>query len=192
MPADRICVAQIGAPHGVRGEVRLFSFTEDPLAVARYGPLESEDRSRRLEIESVRPAKDSLVARLRGIDDRDAAAALRNVRLYVARALLPETEDADTFYHADLIGLAAVSADGRALGTVTAVQNFGAGDILEIAPAAGRETLLLPFTTETVPRVDLAGGRIVIDPPLSADDDARRPPRAALRTKRPTRKSGAR
>jgi len=170
MPADRVCVAKVGAPHGVRGEVRLFAYTEDPLAIARYGPLESEDGSRTFEIASVRPAKDHLVARLRGIDDRGAAQKLRNIQLYVARSRLPKTGDAETFYHVDLIGLLATTDDGRVLGTVTAVQNFGAGDILEIKPAGTAPTMLLPFTTVTVPKVDVAQGRIVVNPPSFIDD----------------------
>jgi 16S rRNA processing protein RimM len=192
MPAERVCVAQIGAPHGVRGEVRLFAFTEDPLAVTRYGPLQSEDGAREVEIESARPGKQGLVVRLRGVGDRDAAARLRNVRLYVARSRLPATGDADTFYHADLIGLAAMTPDGRRLGTVTAVQNFGAGDILEIRPEAGGETLMLPFTTDAVPSIDVAGGRIVVDPPLliGEDEAPSRQERAAGR--RAARKPGAR
>jgi 16S rRNA processing protein RimM len=176
MPADRICVAQIGAPHGVRGEVRLFAYTEDPLAVTQYGPLESEDGSRAFEIASARPAKDHLVARLRGVDDRDAAEKLRNVRLYVARSRLPKTEDAETFYHADLVGLVAMTEAGRELGTVTAVQNFGAGDILEIQPAGAAPTVLLPFTTVTVPKVDVAQGRIVVNPPAFIEGDESAPP----------------
>jgi len=162
--ADRICVAQIGAAHGVRGEVRLRSFTQDPLAVTSYGPLESEDGARRFEIETLRPVKDLFVARLKGVSDRDAAEALTNLRLYVARDRLPPTEDADTFYHADLIGLAAVTEGGAPLGTVTAVHNFGAGDVIEIAPAGGGEPLLVPFTDTTVPAIDLAAGRMVVVP----------------------------
>ena len=162
--ADRICVAQIGAAHGVRGEVRLRSFTQDPLAVTSYGPLESEDGARRFEIETLRPVKDLFVARLKGVSDRDAAEALTNLRLYVARDQLPPTEDADTFYHADLIGLVAVTEGGAPLGTVTAVHNFGAGDVIEIAPAGGGEPLLVPFTDTTVPAIDLAAGRMVVVP----------------------------
>ena len=90
---DRICVAQIGAAHGIRGEVRLWSFTEDPLAVADYGPLESEDGTRRFEIEALRPAKDHFVARLAGVADRDAAEKLTNIELYVPRDRLPPIED---------------------------------------------------------------------------------------------------
>jgi 16S rRNA processing protein RimM len=160
--AERICVAQIGAAHGVRGEVRLRSFTEDPMAVTAYGPLESEDGTRHFEIEALRPAKDHFVARLAGIGDRDAAQRLTNIKLYVPRDRLPPIEDDGTFYHADLVGLAAVSPDGAALGTVTAIHNFGAGDIIEIKPAAGGEPLMVPFTDAAVPKVDIAAGHVVI------------------------------
>lgn len=163
----RVCIAQIGAAHGVRGEVRLKAFTEDPLNVARYGPLESEDGKQRFEIEAVRPAKDVLVARLKGITDRDAAERLKNLRLYVARAQLPKAADGE-FYHADLVGLAAMRANGEAIGTVKAVHNFGAGDLLEIEPADGGATVMWPFNESTVPVVDVAGGRIVVEPPVDA------------------------
>ncbi len=160
--ADRICVAQIGAAHGIRGEVRLRSFTGDPMAIASYGPLESEDGARRFTIETLRPAKDHFVARLEGISDRNAAEQLTNLRLYVARDRLPPAGDGE-FYHADLVGLAAVTPDGAALGTVTAVHNFGAGDVIEIKPASG-EALLVPFTDAAVPEIDLAAGRMVVVP----------------------------
>ena len=111
--ADRICVARIGAAHGVRGEVKLWSFTEVPTAVASYGPLETQDGTRRFEIEALRPAKDHFVARIAGIGDRDAAEKLRNLELFIPRARLPKIEEADTFYHADLIGLEAVTRDGE-------------------------------------------------------------------------------
>jgi len=161
---DRICVAQIGAPHGVRGEVRLRSFTQDALAVTAYGPLESEDGARRFEIEALRPAKDHFVARLAGIDDREAAEKLTNLKLYVPRDRLPPIEDDETFYHADLIGLAAVTPDGAALGTVIAVHNFGAGDLIEIGAHVGGEPLMVPFTDATVPEIDIAAGRVVVVP----------------------------
>ena len=160
----RVCIAQIGAAHGVRGEVRLKAFTEDPLSVARYGALETEDGTQRFEIEAVRPAKDMLVARLKGISDRNAAERLKNLRLYVARERLPKPAD-DEFYHADLVGLAADSVSGEAVGTVKAVHNFGAGDLLEIEPAAGGDTMMLPFNETVVPVVDIAGRRIVVEPP---------------------------
>jgi 16S rRNA processing protein RimM len=150
----------------VRGEVRLKPFTQDPLSVTRYGALESEDGERRFEIESVRPAKDMLVARLKGVTDRNAAEALTNVRLYVAREKLPQAE-AGEFYHADLVGLAAQKQNGETVGIVKAIHNFGAGDLLEIEPPDGA-TIMLPFNESTVPLVDVAGGKIVIEPPVNA------------------------
>jgi 16S rRNA processing protein RimM len=161
---ERICVARIGAAHGVKGEVRLWSFTADPAAVADYGPLESEDGTQRFEIEAMRPAKDHLVARLSGVRDRDAAERLANTRLYVARDRLPEPEP-EEFYHADLIGLRAESRDGATLATIVGIHDFGAGDLLELRPLGGGGTVLMPFTAQTVPVVDIAGGRVVIDPP---------------------------
>jgi 16S rRNA processing protein RimM len=166
--ADRICVAQIGAAHGVRGEVRLWSFTGDPMAVATYGPLESEDGRQRFEIEALRPAKDHFVARLAGVSDRTAAEKLTNVKLYVSRDKLPPVEDDETFYHADLIGLAAVTPDGASLGTVTAVHNFGAGDLIEIKPESG-DTLLIAFTTTAVPEIDMKARRMVVVPPVEVE-----------------------
>jgi 16S rRNA processing protein RimM len=159
----RVCVGQIGAPHGVRGEVRLRSFTADPEAIAGYGPLETED-GRILEIESLRPAKDHFVATLSGIGDRDAAEALANLKLYVPRDRLPALVETDEFYHADLIGLAVVNKAGEQLGTVLAIHNFGAGDLIEVRLAAGGKTELVPFNEINVPSVDIAAGRIVIEP----------------------------
>jgi 16S rRNA processing protein RimM len=161
--APRICVAQIGAPHGVRGEVKIWPFTADPLSVGTYGPLETEDGAARFEIEMLRAAKDHLVARLKGVTDRDAAARLTNTKLFVARERLPDTADDDEFYHADLIGLAVVDEHGNALGSIAALHNFGAGDLVEVKPAQGASTVLLPFTEATVPVVDIAGRRIVVD-----------------------------
>jgi len=169
----RVLVARIGAAHGVRGDVKLWSFTVDPAAIAAYRPLTDASGTRSFEIETMRAAKDCFVARLKGVNDRNAAEALRNVDLYVERELLPTPDEDDEFYHADLIGLAAVHVDGTPLGTVMAVQNFGAGDLLEIQPSMG-DSLYVPFTMAVVPTVDLAGGRVVIDPPpglLDDDDD---------------------
>ena len=166
--ADRICVAQIGAAHGVRGEVRLWSFTGDPMAVASYGPLESEDGRQRFTIEALRPAKDHFVARLAGVADRTAAEKLTNTKLYVSRDRLPPVEDDDTFYHADLIGLVAVTPDGAALGTVTAVHNFGAGDVIEIKPDSG-DALLIAFTETAVPKIDMKARRMTVVPPVEIE-----------------------
>jgi 16S rRNA processing protein RimM len=157
----RVCLGQIGAAHGVRGEVRLRSFTADPGAIVSYGPLETEE-GRVVEIESLRPAKDHFVARLAGIRDREAAAQLANIKLYVPRERLPAPEAADEFYYADLVGLAVVDRAGQKLGTVVAVHNFGAGDLIEMRQAEGNATELLPFDEATVPEVDLAAGRLVV------------------------------
>ncbi len=160
-PEQRICVARLGAAHGVRGEVKLWSFTADPAAVADYGPFETAD-GRVVEIEALRPAKEFFVARLKGVADRNAAERLRNAELFVPRERLPAPEDSDEFYHADLIGLAVVDAGGAALGTVRARHNFGAGDLIEVRRADSRDTVMLPFTQAAVPEIDVAGGRIVV------------------------------
>jgi 16S rRNA processing protein RimM len=170
---DRICVGEIGGAHGIRGEVKLKSFTADPMALKDYGPLMSEDGSRSFEIEALRPAKGHLVARLRGVGDRDAAERLAHLKLFVPRERLPPPS-ADEFYHVDLIGLAAVTADGTEVGTVVAIHDFGAGDILELRPRSGGTTIMLPFTDAFVPRVDVGDGRIVVAPPAAADTKHRR------------------
>jgi 16S rRNA processing protein RimM len=160
----RVCLGQIGAAHGVRGEVRLRSFTSDPAAIADYGPLQTDD-GRVFEIEALRPAKDHFVARLSGVRDRDAASALVNAKLYVPRTRLPETAEPDEFYHADLVGLAVVDRTGNALGIVVGIHNFGAGDLIEVRSEKGGKTELVPFDTTHVPAVDIAAGKIVVDPP---------------------------
>jgi 16S rRNA processing protein RimM len=167
--AAPICVARIGAAHGVRGAVKLWTFTEDPLAVKRYGPLATKDGARSFEVAHAREAKGHLVATLKGVTTREEAERLNGIELYIAREKLPET-DADEYYHADLIGLAAVNAADEAIGRVVAIHNFGAGDIIEIAPAKGA-TMLLPFTNAVVPTVDLAKGRVVIELPAEIDGD---------------------
>src|SRR5437868_1578415 len=169
MPPSQICVARIGAAHGVRGAVKLWTFTEDPLAVTRYGPLSTKDGARRFEVTHTREARDHLVATFKGVATRDDAERLNGIELYVARDRLPATDD-DEYYHADLIGLAAVTTADAPIGRVVAIHNFGAGDIIEIAPPHGA-TMLLPFTNAVVPTVDLAGGRVVIDLPQEVDGD---------------------
>lgn len=167
-----ICVARIGAAHGVRGAVKLWTFTEDPFAVRRYGPLLTKDGKRQFELAQAREAKDHLVATFKGVTTRDEAERLNGIELYVAREKLPETDE-DEYYHADLIGLAAVTTAGEPLGRVLAIHNFGAGDIIEIAPPKGTTTMLLPFTNAVVPEVDLNSGRVVIALPqeIEGDDD---------------------
>jgi 16S rRNA processing protein RimM len=167
--AARICIARIGAAHGVRGAVKLWTFTEDPLAVKQYGPLVTKDGARSFEVASARAAKGHLVATLKGIATREEAERLNGLELYIAREKLAATEE-DEYYHADLIGLAAVTAANEPLGRVTAIHNFGAGDIIEIAPPLGA-TMLLPFTNAVVPTVDLAGGRVVIELPEEVEGD---------------------
>jgi 16S rRNA processing protein RimM len=168
-PTDKICVARIGAAHGVRGEVKLWSFTQDPSAVASYGPLETQDGTRRFEIEALRSAKDHFVARIAGIASRDAAEELRNLELFVPRGRLPDIEEADTYYHTDLVGLDVVTLDGAQVGTVHALHNFGAGDIIEIMPLGSGEPLMLPFNETTVPKIDLRAKQIVIVSPVEID-----------------------
>lgn len=166
----RICVAKIGAAHGVRGEVKLWPFTEDPMAVIDYGPLSSKDGARQFEVVRARIAKDHLVAALTGVTTREDAERINGVELYIARSSLPPTE-AGEYYHADLIGLRAIDETGAAIGKVLAIHNFGAGDIIEIAPESG-PTLLLPFTDAVVPTVDLAEGHVVIVMPQEIDGDS--------------------
>lgn len=165
----QVCVARIGAAHGVRGAVKLWTFTEDPLAVKHYGPLFTKDGARQFEVAHVREAKDHLVATFKGVSTREEAERLNGVELYVTRERLPEPDD-DEYYHADLIGLAAVTTADRPLGLVVGIHNFGAGDIIEIAPPQG-PTMLLPFTNAVVPTVDLAGGRVVIEFPEEIEGD---------------------
>jgi len=168
--ASPICVARIGAAHGVRGAVKLWTFTEDPLAVQGYGPLMTKDGARQFEIADVREAKDHLVATFKGVATRNDAEKLNGIELYIAREKLPATDD-DEYYHADLIGLAAVNAANEPLGRVIAIHNFGAGDIIEIATPGAAQTMLLPFTNAVVPTVDLAGGRVVIELPKEIEGE---------------------
>ena len=167
----RVLIARFGAAHGVRGDIKLWSFTESPLAVADYGPLEAAD-GRTFELESVRTQKDFLVARVSGVSDRDAAERLRNLELYVPRDRLPPIDEDETWYISDLIGLAVQDTNGVAVGKVTAVHNFGAGDVVEIALGAGGPMLMLPFTGDTVPEVHVSAGRIVVVLPTETDDVA--------------------
>jgi 16S rRNA processing protein RimM len=168
-PPDQVCIGTIVGVHGVQGAVRIKSFTADPADIAAYGAVSDESGARRFEVKVLGQARGAVLARLSGVADRDAAEALRGVRLYVSRAALPKTSE-DEFYHADLIGLPVETREGARLGSVRAVHNFGAGDILELRDEAGRE-LLLPFSDAVVPSVDLAAGRIVAAPPASMLED---------------------
>jgi 16S rRNA processing protein RimM len=166
-----ILVGRIAGAFGVRGEVRIGAYTEDPMALARYGALLRQDGAHALSIASARPVKGGVVARCPEIGSKEAADALRGLRLYVPRTALPAPEDEDEFYHADLIGLAAETPAGEGLGRIAAVHNFGAGDVLELDPGAGRPTVYLPFTREAAPEVHVGEGRIVLVPPIEPDGD---------------------
>lgn len=160
--SNLILLGQFGAAHGLKGEVRLKTYTGDPFAIGDYGPLTTDD-GRKFEITHLRDAKEVLIARVKGIADRTAAERLTNLKLYVDRSVLGEVEDEDEFFQADLIGLRVETEAGALLGEVAAIYNFGAGDVVEIRPVGGGKLVLLPFTKAAVPVVDLAGRRIVVD-----------------------------
>jgi 16S rRNA processing protein RimM len=169
---ERILVGAIAGAHGVRGQVKIKSFTDDPAAVAAYGPVtdESGRRTFRLTLTGATQAANGMViARIDGVSDRNEAEALKGLRLYVARAALPPTDEGE-YYRADLIGLRAERRDGSAYGRVVDVQNYGAGDLLEIERADG-EREFLPFTVATAPIVDIASGRLVVEPPAVVEPE---------------------
>ena len=169
-----ILLGIVGAPHGVRGEVRIKTFTGDPLAIAGYGPL-SDSQGRSYEIDEIRPAKEVVVARLKGVVTREQAEALNGTELFVARDKLSANADEDEFLHADLLGCSVAGPDGAVLGIVKAVENYGAGDLLDIETPDGR-SVLMPFTKAFAPRIDIAARRIEAEPPLGLfepDDDKR-------------------
>lgn len=158
MTTDRlILVAQVGGAFGVKGEVRLTTFTAEPMAVKDYGPLLRADGTPALTLTTARPDKKGVVGRAEQVKSREDAEALRGLKLYIARDTLPPPEE-DEFYLADLIGLEARDGSDVVIGTVRAVQNFGADDMLEIAPAGGGQTWYLPFTREAVPEIHTADG----------------------------------
>ena len=159
---QRVLMAVIGAPHGVRGEVRIKTFTGDPLALGDYGKL-TDAKGAVYTIANLRPSKTVVVARIKEITTREAAEAANGTELYVARSALPDDLDEDEYYHADLIGLDAVDAAGAKVGSVKAMHDFGAGDIIELTLATGG-TAMVPFIRAAVPQVALADRRIVIDP----------------------------
>ncbi|MCU4651301.1 ribosome maturation factor RimM [Roseibacterium sp. SDUM158016] len=162
--ADRVCVGAIAGAFGVRGDVRLKSFCAVAEDLASYGPLSTEDGTRRFDITLTGTVKGGLSARLSGVATKEQADALRGIRLYAPREALPSLPD-DEFYYADLVGLQAFDTGGAPLGRVAAVLNHGAGDILELRGAPLKGSVLVPFTNAIVPTVDLAAGRLVIDPP---------------------------
>jgi 16S rRNA processing protein RimM len=159
----KVCIGVIAGPHGVKGQVRLKSFTAEPADVAAYGPVTDASGVRAYTLEIVGTARNLLVARIEGVTDRNAAEALRGVELHVDRDRLPEAE-ADEFYHADLIGLPVRTVDGDAFGTVLALYNYGAGDVIEVRCVDG-DVELLPFNKDVVPEIDLENGFLVVAPP---------------------------
>jgi 16S rRNA processing protein RimM len=164
MSGDRVLLGVVAAPHGVRGLVRIKSFTEDPMAVAAYGPLSDEAGKKEYRVEALSAARGAVLARIEGVADRTAAEALRGLRLYVERERLPPAGERE-WYEADLIGLAAVDRDGRSWGKVIAFHDFGAGSMMEVSGGPSTTTAMLPFTDEAVPEIDVPGGKVVIDPP---------------------------
>jgi 16S rRNA processing protein RimM len=159
MADTSICLGAIVAAHGVKGLVKLACFTAEPDAIAAYGPL-ADDKGRPLKLDIVGPTKGGLLARIAGVGDRDAAERLKGTRLYVQRSALPKPED-EEFYHADLIGLDARWEDGAGLGRIVAVHNYGASDVLEVA-RDGAQSLMVPFTRDAVPAVDLAQRNVTV------------------------------
>jgi len=168
--SPHILLGRIGAAHGLRGEVVVQSFAARPLDLKAYGALSDATGKRTFEIVSLRQAGKGLIARLKGVDDRSAAEALRGTELFVAREKLPTPAD-DDFYLADLIGLTAATAEGAIIGEVIDAPNYGAGDLIEIKPESGGETLLIPFTREFAPSIDIAGGRILVVPPVLVQEE---------------------
>ncbi|MHA6299493.1 ribosome maturation factor RimM [Devosia sp. CAU 1758] len=173
--SSRILMGTIGAAHGIKGEVRIASHTQDPEAIADYGPLETDRPGLIITIEAARLQKTVLIARIKGVRDRNAAEQLNGVSLFIDRSQLPEIEDEDDFYHADLIGLDARLESGVSIGAVSALFDHGAGDIMEVRDPRSGDTYLYPFTKAVVPSVRIAEGYLVIAPPLDADPGEEEP-----------------
>lgn len=176
--AARVCVGAIAAAHGIKGEVKIKCFTADPLSIGAYGPVSDESGMRSFRLSQLRApggaaGESVVIARIEGVADRNAAEALRGLRLYVLRAALPAPEPGE-YYHQDLIGLTAVLVSGERLGTVQAVHNFGAGDLLDITRDDGG-SVVVPFTNAVVPTVDLKAGKLVVDPPDGLLDGEEKP-----------------
>lgn len=169
---DRVCVGAIGGAFGVKGEVRIKSFCATPEAIGDYAPLYTEDGSQSFTLSLTGQIKNGFTARLSGVQTKEQADALKGLRLFAERTALPALPD-DEFYHADLIGLQVLDTGGAPLGKVRAVHNHGATDLLEIQGPGLKTTVLLPFTHDAVPTVDLSTGRIIADPPegLFPDDE---------------------
>lgn len=170
----KVLLGVVQAAHGVRGEVRIRSFCAEPADIGSYGPLSDETGTRRF---TVRPTgmsgKGDVLARIDGVSDRDAAEAVRGLRLYAPRAALPPPA-AGEWYEDDLIGLAARGPDGRDWGTVLALHDFGAGTILELSGGGHGRSFMVPFNATAVPVIDVDGGTVTVDPPAGLLDDGRK------------------
>ncbi|MCV6577147.1 MAG: ribosome maturation factor RimM [Cohaesibacter sp.] len=171
-PEGKVCIAQIGAPNGVRGDVRVKLFSDDPASLTAYGALHNADGCRSFTALSARPQKTVFIVRFAEITSRNEAESLNGTKLYIDRDALPDLDE-EEFYYSDLIGLRTELEDGSDFGTILAVHDFGAGELLEVAPKKGKSQLL-PFTKEVVPSIDLASGKVVLVPPegLFDGDDA--------------------
>jgi 16S rRNA processing protein RimM len=165
-----ILVGRVAGAFGVKGEIRITPFTAEPDAMVAWGELLAADGSTALTLTGGRVAGDGLIVRARQVDTREAAQALRGLELFIPRSLLP-APDEDEFYLADLVGLRALSPEGAPLGTVKSVQNFGAGDLLEIAGLPGQASWWAPFTREAVPDVRLEEGVVIVVAPADIAGD---------------------
>jgi 16S rRNA processing protein RimM len=172
---NRLLLGKIGAAHGIKGEVRIATYTAAPQTIAEYGALETDRPGLTITIEKLRLQNNTAIARLKGVADRNAAEALNGVSLFIDRARLPEHEDEDEFYHADLLGLEARLENGTVLGTVVALPNFGAGDLIEIRDPVSGDTFLYPFTKAVVPDIRLGEGYLTIVVPLDAPEGEEEP-----------------
>lgn len=180
---ERVCVAAFSSAHGVSGAVRLKSFTENPDDIALYDDFQAEDGQSTYQLSIVsHTGKGELIVKVDGVDSRAKAELLKGHRLYVSRTELPQLDEEENFYHADLIGLTVKTVSGKTLGTVRAVYDFGAGDMLEVLPSEG-PIAMIPFTKAIVPIVDIAKGRLVVDPPEGLLPDAKKKKRKSTKEK---------
>ncbi len=168
-PSNSILLGQIGAAHGIKGGVRIATHTQDPLAIGSYGPLDTDRPGLTITLNKIRLQKNVVIAHIKGVSDRNAAEALNGVSLFVERSKLPDPDDADDFYHADLIGLEVRLENGVVIGTVSALPNFGAGDLLEVRDPQSGDTYLYPFTKAVVPSIHLAEGYLTLIVPIEID-----------------------
>ncbi|KQX38814.1 hypothetical protein ASD04_09175 [Devosia sp. Root436] len=173
--SNQIFLGQIGAAHGIKGQVRIATHTQDPEAIGSYGPLDTDRPGLTVTLTKVRLQKNVVIAHIKGISDRTAAEQLNGVSLFVDRSKLPEPEDEDDFYHADLIGLDVRLDSGVVIGKVSAMPNFGAGDLIEVRDPQSGDTYLYPFTKAVVPHIDIAGGFLTIVVPTDAPEGEEEP-----------------